>query len=375
MIVGVSLLAVILAVFICMKVYNLTKDVTKFYAQGFDYGFHAREISSLWKLAKKCEIEEPLSLFVSENAVNRCISAFIQKSREEGTENTFPVQSFLETLYKFKTRVALDLDNKRGLENTKTLDQGQVLSVIYKGKGVFNSRVLNNGRELVIALPTQFNKNTKKIDFLKGEEWEHKMVSVYFWRKGDAGYAFDTEVFSSGVFRSDKALFLKHAYKLDRTQKRQSIRCACEIYGQIFIMQFSDDGLEAESSPGYKCLIEDISEDGAMIRIGGKGKSNVCIRLQFEINGSLVLMQGIVRAVEYNQNIDQSRLHFECTQIEPSMRNAILAYVYNVMPQDQKDIQEAIAQVEESRNQEQEKNHSSEEIAVPEKRPEFASDS
>ena len=64
MIVAVSLLAVILAVFICMKVYNLTKDVTKFYAQGFDYGFHAREISSLWKLAKKCEIEEPLSLFV-----------------------------------------------------------------------------------------------------------------------------------------------------------------------------------------------------------------------------------------------------------------------------------------------------------------------
>ena len=44
MIVGVSLLAVILAVFICMKVYNLTKDVTKFYAQGFDYGFNAREI-------------------------------------------------------------------------------------------------------------------------------------------------------------------------------------------------------------------------------------------------------------------------------------------------------------------------------------------
>ena len=57
------------------------------------------------------------------------------------------------------------------------------------------------------------------------------------------------------------------------------------------------------------------------------------------------------------------------------MRNAILAYVYNVMPQDQKDIQEAIAQVEESRNQEQEKNQASEEIAVPEKRPEFASDS
>ena len=140
-------------------------------------------------------------------------------------------------------------------------------------------------------------------------------------------------------------------------------------------MQFSDDGLEAESSPGYKCLIEDISEDGAMIRIGGKGKSNVCIRLQFEINGSLVLMQGIVRAVEYNQNIDQSRLHFECTQIEPSMRNAILAYVYNVMPQDQKDIQEAIAQIEESRNQEQGKSQASEGIAVPEKNPEFTSDS
>ena len=353
MIVGVSLLAVILAVFICMKVYNLTKDVTKFYAQGFDYGFHAREISSLWKLAKKCEIEEPLSLFVSENAVNRCISAFIQKSREEGTENTFPVQSFLETLYKFKTRVALDLDNKRGLESTKSLDVGQKLSIILKGHGVFYSHVINNGRELIISLPVQVNKITRKIESMPGEDWEGKTISVYFWRKNDAGYAFDTEVFGSGVFRSDKALYLKHSYKLDRAQKRQSIRVPCEIYAQMYIIKDEVvDYEKIETELGYKCLLEDLSEDGAMIRIGGMGKNNVQIKIQFELNEMLIIMFGVIRAVEFNETLNQSRLHFECTHIEQGMKNAILSYVYKVIPQEQKDINEAIAQAESFKNEE-----------------------
>lgn len=347
----ISALLILLFSFCLYKFYLAYKNKLKFYAQGFDYGFHRKDISVLWKLARECEIEEPLDLYVSESAVNKCIGMVIEKARKAGDQNSYPVQMFLDKLYRFKTRVVLDLDNKRGLDSTKSLDIGQKLSIILKGRGVFYSHVINNGRELIISLPVQVNKVTRKIDVLPGEEWENQNISVYFWRKKDAGYAFDTQVFGSGVFRSDKALFLKHSYKLDRTQKRQSIRVECEIYAQMFVIKeevVEFDRIETE--PGYKCLLEDISEDGAMIRIGGMGKNNVPIKIQFELNGALVVMFGVIRAVEFNEKLNQSRLHFECTHIEQGMRNVILSYVYNVIPQEEKDVNEAIAQAEAMEN-------------------------
>ena len=56
-----------------------------------------------------------------------------------------------------------------------------------------------------------------------------------------------------------------------------------------------------ETHNGFRCLIEDISEAGALIRIGGKGVQNVKIKLQFNIQNKLILMVGVVRTVEYNE--------------------------------------------------------------------------
>ena len=102
-----------------------------------------------------------------------------------------------------------------------------------------------------------------------------------------------------------------------------------------------------DTEEGYRCLLEDISEDGAMIRIGGIGKQNARIKLQFELQDTFIMMYGIIRAVEYNKVIDQSRLHFECTHIDPTMKNAILSYVYNVIPENEKDINAALSASEE----------------------------
>ena len=128
----ISALLICLFGFAIYRFYLATKDKVKFFAQGFDYGFHRKDISVLWKLAKECGIEEPMDLYVSENAVNKCIAMVIEKSKMAGNENSYPVQMFLDKLYRFKTRVVLDLDNKRGLESTKSLDNGQKLSIIFK---------------------------------------------------------------------------------------------------------------------------------------------------------------------------------------------------------------------------------------------------
>ena len=90
------------------------------------------------------------------------------------------------------------------------------------------------------------------------------------------------------------------------------------------------------------CLLEDISEDGALIRIGGKGVSNLHIKLQFTIGESFIVMSGFVRGVEYDEEKNQSKLHFECTYIDTPMKNAILSYVYNVIPDEEKEIIQAM---------------------------------
>ncbi|MBP5358256.1 MAG: PilZ domain-containing protein [Treponema sp.] len=320
-----------------------------------DSDFKLSEINTLWKLAKKTKLEEPISLFLSTNVLNDCIAQIIAEAKNNNTENSYQTQQFLSKLYKYRTRITLDHEGKKGLEDTRSLDVGQRLRIILPGKGVFASVVLNNGREIVVSLPRQEDKKNKRFTVLEGEMWEDHHISVYFWRKGDAGYAFDTEVFSAGVFQGQDCLFLRHSNKLDRAQKRQSVRCVCNIYAQMYMIKSEVVDYNAvDTEEGYRCLLEDISEDGAMIRIGGIGKANARIKLQFELQDTFIMMYGIIRAVEYNKVIDQSRLHFECTHIDPTMKNAILTYVYNVIPENEKEINEAlIASEEDSYNDEE----------------------
>src|SRR5574344_24225 len=337
-IIAVALFAI--AIFIRIVIGN--KKKIDFYTQGLDSKFRTQELSLLWKLAKQCSLEDPKALFYSVPALNRCISLIISRSQKDGSEKTYKVQDFIAKLYKFRTKITLEEDSRKGLDSTRSLAKGQRLRIILKGKGVFLSEILNNGHELVITMPRQ-NDLIK----IKGEDWVGRQVSVYLWRKGDASYVFDSLVFNAGLFTGEPCLYIQHTDKLLRAQKRQSVRCDCKIYAQMYMIKSEVvDYNIVENSLGYRCLLEDISEDGAMIRIGGKGKTDVQIKLQFNLNDTLIMMYGIIRAVEFNPTLKQSRLHFECVHIEPTMKNAILSYVYKVIPEEEKEINEAIEQTE-----------------------------
>ena len=309
---------------------------------GQDKGFKFNEITLLWKLAKEAEIEEPLSLYVSVPTLNMAISKIIMDSKTNGTESLEETQNFISKLYEYRTKIDLEHDNKKGLESTKYLEKGQRLRVILKGKGVFLSEILSVGHELIIRVPLQ--KNVRTVD---GAEWVTKTVSVYLWRKGDAAYVFDTRVTNAGVFQGQSAIFLAHTNQLERAQKRKSVRAACQIYAQLYFITGEEPDFDAvEVEAGYKCLLEDISEDGAMIRIGGKGRQNIRIKLQFEIDEKIIIMFGIIRAVEFNEKANQSRLHFECLHIEKEMKNSILSFIYRDLSEEKKEELTALAELE-----------------------------
>lgn len=349
-------LVVLIAIF---RVVYLFKDNIKFFSTGLDSGFKLTEIFLLWKLAKIANLQDPLTLYWSLPALEKGIAATISNAKNNGLEHSKKTQDFLAKLYAYRTKLELNPKNKKGLTSTKYIDVGQKIRVILKGRGVFSAEVLNNSKDLIISLPLQNNQIT-----IAGVDWVGMMMSVYLWRKDDAAYVFDTYVRENTMFNGKSVLCLSHTDNLLRTQKRRSVRCECHIYAQMYIIKSETADLKSmETQPGLKCLLEDISEDGALIKIGGKGVSNLHIKLQFTIGESFIVMSGFVRGVEYDEEKNQSKLHFECTYIDTPMKNAILSYVYNVIPEEEKEIIQAMDLAEkDEKNRESQNSDSSSQV-------------
>lgn len=323
------------------SLYSVFKAKIHFAITGLDAGFSIPDLFLLWKAAELCELDQPTSLFFSINALTKCMTQIQGMKTPDGDTNP-RIELIMSKLFDFRTKIQNETDEKKGLDDTRTLEKGQKLRIILPGKGVFVSEIVNNGNFIVINVPKQNN-----LIPIPGEEWVGKVISVYLWRKGDARYVFDTTVTQHGLFLGKSALFLKHSANLIRTQKRKSVRAKCEIYGNLFIIRNPTVDITAiETQNGYKCLIEDISESGALIRIGGKGVENVKIKLQFNIQNKLIIMVGVIRSVEFNEQENQSMIHFECTHIEQTMRNEVLSFVYNMLPESEKEILEALAQTD-----------------------------
>lgn len=338
----IAVIVISLFLLLLAFVYSVYKIKIKFFITGIDAGFSMSDTHLLWNVSQICELDEPTSLFFSMPALTKCMGQITNQASADNQIESPKYQTLLSKLFAYRTKIQNESDNKKGLTSTETLENGQRLRIILPGKGVFASQIINNRKMLIITIP-------KKNDIItiSAEDWVGKVINVYFWRKGDAQYVFDTVVVQTGIYLGKSTLYIKHSYNLTRTQKRRSVRAKCEIYADLFFIKKSNtDEQIIESKNGFRCLLQDISESGALIKIGGKGRENIKIKIQFSIQNKLIIMSGIVRKVEYNIEKNQSLLHFECTQIEQSMKNEILAYVYNMLPENEKEVLEALKQSE-----------------------------
>lgn len=334
------LIIVLVVLLVLGSLYSVFKQQVNFFITGLDSGFSIPDLILLWDTAQLCNLEQPTALFYSMQALTKCMAQISNQTNSDGSQKN---QLLMSKLFDYRTKIQNEADDKKGISTTRSLEVGQTLRIILPGKGVFSSELVNNGNQLVISVPKQ-----KNLIPYSGEDWVGKVISVYLWRKQDARYVFDTTVTQSGLFLGKSSLFLKHSANLVRTQKRKSVRVKCEIYGMLYIIKRDNVDINAiETQNGFRCLIEDISESGALIKIGGKGVQNIKIKLQYNLNNKLILMVGVIRTVEYNQATNQSLLHFECTHIGTTMRNEVLKFVYNMLPENEKEVLEALEQTEE----------------------------
>lgn len=335
------LLGIVISICILLAVaglYSIFKQRIEFYITGLDSKFSFADLKLLWDVAQMCDLDYPKALFWSMPSLTKCMAQITSQAAANGTENDPKTQALITKLFNYRTKLQNDTDSKKGLDSTMYLEKGQKLRIILPGKGVFSSKILNNGKEMIISVPRQ-----KDMIPIPAEQWDGKFLNVYLWRKGDARYVFDTSVTGHGLFVGESSISLKHSSNLIRTQKRKAVRAKCEIKANLYIIKDENIDYNAvETQNGYKCLIEDISEAGAMIRIGGKGVPNVQIKLQFNIQNMLIIMFGVVRTVEFNEASNQSLLHFECIHLEPAMKNEVLSFVYDMLPEREKEVYEAL---------------------------------
>ena len=126
-------------------------------------------------------------------------------------------------------------------------------------------------------------------------------------------------------------LHVGHSDSVMRTQKRKSIRV--EVGGAAFLYplhRLEEANEHPENAAGLRCNLKDISEDGAALLVGGRGKAGMPAKLQFKLGDADIILSGVVRGVNFSEKNNRSILHLQAAPPSAVMRNRILAYVYDI---------------------------------------------
>ncbi|MBN1411209.1 MAG: PilZ domain-containing protein [Spirochaetales bacterium] len=320
----------------------------KFFVKGKEAGFNLREINLLRKVAVEGRLKDPTSLFWSIKQIDGSIRNVLLKYKSQGMEKDETANKFIAKLFDFRKRVEFQLPKyKMGLKTTREISNRQRVKITMPGMGPFFSIVVENLRKY-FAL--SYPKGPK---LPQGFNWRGQQIGVYFWRTGDAGYFFTTKVVEDFYDRQYPILHVGHTTSVIRTQKRRSVRAVVKRNAGIFPLKNIDEANEViEQGKGFKAFLMDISEDGSAILIGGKAKLGLCLKMQVELSGSMVVQNGIVKGVNYDEAKNRSILHIQAITPTPFMRNLILTYVYNIFAEQDGEILDKFTPIPEEEEEE-----------------------
>jgi c-di-GMP-binding flagellar brake protein YcgR len=329
------LITVILAFGVGYYVYSRSKkdgggNWALFNNRGKEAGFSLKEVEMLRQIAIQSHLEDPCSLFSSQDQFDICLRLLIKTIKSSGVYDEPETQTFLSKLYNYRQKIEMNKPaSKGGISNSRQIGEGQYLKILVQGSGVFRSQVVNNTNQyLTISRPIS-NKGSSTMS------WSGAKISIYFWREDDAGYVFDAyvqdEVFSKGV----SSLKIEHSESLFRTQKRKSIRIKIQKVAYLYLVSESEQPHKIESAPGLKCFLEDISDTGCSLTVGGKAEdSGMRVKVQFALDNTALCMSGAVRSTSYNADTNRSVLRIEADPLPMETRNRILGEIFGTQEDD-----------------------------------------
>jgi c-di-GMP-binding flagellar brake protein YcgR len=298
----------------------------QFYAKGKDSGFSFKEIELLRRLAIKADLDDPASLFWSQNQLDLCIRSLVRSAKLAGTDREEGMQEFLSKLYDYRKKIEMEKPKvTKGISGSRQISESQALRILLSGTGVFKSHIIKNtGQYITIARPSSPNLPASFT-------WTGQQISVYFWRSDDAGYVFDSMVINEVYSKGYPALQINHAESLFRTQKRKSVRIKTHKSAFLYLINEADDMEKVEEIPGLKCIIDDISDSGCAVTVGGKAIPGLRVKIQFVLEDKPLVMCGTVRSVDFKDDVNRSTIHIQADEIPLETRNQILGEVFGML--------------------------------------------
>ena len=297
----------------------------QFYSRGRESGFTMQEINLLRKVAVEASIQDPLSLFWSVKQLDRALKSMILKYRKGSGHNLN--NAIISKIFDFRKKIEFEQPKyKIGITTSRKIAVRQVIKITFPGIGNYVSNVVENLKKyFAISYPSG-----PRLPL--GVSWAGQKINIYFWRPDDAGYVFETRILNDFIDSKVPILHVAHSDALVRSQKRGSVRVDANKSAYLYAGNSNAINEAVEKEPGIKCMLLDISEDGAAILIGGKAKAGIFVKLQSHLSGEDVVMCGTVRGVNFNPNKNQSILHLKAASLSPAMKNKILGYVYGLFP-------------------------------------------
>ncbi|MDR2659471.1 MAG: PilZ domain-containing protein [Spirochaetaceae bacterium] len=298
----------------------------QFYTKGKEAGFSDTDIKLLKELAQHSGIEHPAALFWSQVQIDECIKKFIQEIKQNQTEFLPENQEFLAKLYDFRKKMEMDRPiYKNGISSSRNIDELQTVQVVALNVGAFKSKIIINRTDYISI------ERPDSLDIPQNFSWKGKHLLLYFWRKNDAGYCFETNVIDEINANNPPLLKLDHSDKLLRTQSRKSLRVKTHRIAMLYRVEDKPSTTKPEIMPGIKCYLEDISDSGCALMAGGTASAGLRIIVQFVIDNTALSISGIVRNVEYDEKKNTSLLHIESDLIPVSVKNKIFSVMFGMV--------------------------------------------
>jgi hypothetical protein len=98
----------------------------------------------------------------------------------------------------------------------------------------------------------------------------------------------------------------------------------------LYLVEEGEAPHKIEAGPGLSCFLEDISDTGCAVVVGGKADSGIKVKAQFALNNAAVCMSGTVRSTSYREETNRSILHIEADALPLETRNRILGEVFGM---------------------------------------------
>ena len=307
-------------------------DWMLFFSKGKEEGFSLKEIEMLRQLTIQCGLESPHSIFESQAQLDKCIQSLVRSVKMAGGSEDKGTRDFLSKLYDYRQKIEVNKNHAQNkIAHSRQISEGQTLRVLVVGTGVFDSHVVKNtGQYMTISRPVSSKGPVSMA-------WAGIKIAVYFWREEDAGYVFDSEVLDEVYSLGIPSLKISHGESLFRTQKRKSVRAKTNKAAFLYLVPSDESPHKLETAPGLKCLLEDLSDTGCAVTVGGKAAEGLRVKVQFALDNIPVCMTGTIRSTNYREESNRTVLRIESEPLSKGVKNHILSEVFGMLPNDDED--------------------------------------